>query len=241
MLLSRPMRLPQHRVLALIQLVRVLSRYERFDDAVEVADVVLEHPMTDPATRFAVGCGRAMALLRAGRLFDAGQAITTLRREVGRIDDALRRADGQRPEADDPASRETVEEGEEAAALDSVLASEGTSAEEMPRPPFDSAALTMVEMYRDIQTRHSDEALAMLEEKRPALREALGVRLGDALGLAALASHRQPDVDRARRYWSEATCLTPEVELLRRYPELAEVAGAYPATALPVDGTGGAA
>ena len=204
-LLGRPMRLPQNRLVALAHLARLLERRGRFDDAAEVAQIVIDSPLIDPASRFAVGCGRAMSLLRADRLFDANNAVDALRREVGRLEQAVRRMGD---EQDDP-------------------------------PTFDSAALTLIELYRDVQTRHNEEILEALDAKRTGLRDALGVRVADALALAATAAQRLGDAARAAALWAEATCLVPAAELLRRYPEVAEVAAAHPAAPRPA--TGGAA
>jgi hypothetical protein len=239
-LLGRPMKLGQTRMLALIQLARVLMRYDRFDEAIEVADAVISDPHADPGTRFAVGCGRAMALLRAGRLYDAGEAISQLRREVSRLDDAVRRLSQDSgspaepspiPTATEPLEladehrEETVTAAQSAAGVLGTMARKGIG--------FDSVALTLVELYRDIQTRHSAEALATVESKRTALRDGLGIRLADALALASLAARRLGKGEDSSRLWSEATCLLPESELLRRYPELREVAMPERATPRP--------
>ena len=201
--LNQPMRVPQTRLLALAHLSRVLGRYGRFDEAAEVAESVLADPSADPATRFAVGCGRAMALLRAERLADANDAVSGLRRDVTRLDDALRKA-----------------------------AEEDESVDADERPKFDSAALTLVEMYRDVHTRHDAEALEIFDAKRAGLRDALGPRLADALALAATAALRLR-YERAAGLWSDATCLAPATELVRRYPEVAEVAARHPASEAP--------
>ena len=207
-LLGRPMRLPQNRLAALVGLSRLLQRQGRHDDAAAVADVVLDNPFLDPASRFAVGCGRAMSLLRSDRLSDANKAVDSLRREVGRLDEAVRRA----------------------------------SDDDDDTPAFDSAALTLVELYRDVHTRHDAEVLESLAAKRSGLRDALGVRLGDALALAATAAQRLGEAARAATLWADATALVPAGELLRRYPEVAEAADAHAATSWPQSRvTGGAA
>jgi hypothetical protein len=218
LLLSRPMRMGQARVLSLLQLARVLMRFDRFDDAIDVADALLADHYADPAIRFAAGCNRAMSLLRGGRLYDAGESISQLRRDVNRLNEAVRRLargpEGQQDSTSQP--RHTPER-------------------------LDSVALTLVELYRDIQTRHSAEALATLDRKRTALRDGLGIHLGDALALGSVAAHRLGEGERAAQHWSDATCLVPESELRRRYPELGEVADTYAATQWPSEssGTGG--
>jgi hypothetical protein len=245
-LLSRPMRLGQTRMLALIQLARVLMRYERFDEGIDVADAVMGDRHADAGTRFAVGCGRAMALLRAGRLYDAGEAISQLRREVSRLDDAVRRMADRMGSADGglgARDRSADEEGSldlEADEADSPRPASVLGTAAGRTPGFDSVALTLVELYRDIQTRHSEEALATIESKRAALRDGLGIRFADALALGSLAAHRLGRAEESVRYWADATCLLPESELLRRYPELREIAGTHRATPRPAEvGTAG--
>ncbi len=212
-LMSRPMRLGPNRTMAMVQLARVLERYGRFEEAIEVAEAIGRDPAADPATRFILGCARAMSMLRAGRLYDAGEAISQLRREVNRLDDAVRRM--------------AERAGEEAA---------DAEVEHDPAPgprSFDSVALVMVELYRDVQTRHSAEALATVEEKRQALRDGLGMGLADALALGSVAAHRLGDASKAARMWAEATLLMAEDELVRRYPEVREVAGPFRASPRP--------
>jgi hypothetical protein len=209
-------------------------RYERFEEAVEVADAVIGDPHADPATRFAVGCGRAMGLLRAGRLYDAGEAISQLRREVTRLDDAVRRmAQRSADEAEKDAVGGSPMDMNAEPESDPARSAAGVVGAMARGAGFDSVALTLVELYRDIQTRHSEEALATVESKRAVLRDGLGVRFADALALASLAARRLERTDDARRLWSEATCLLPESELVRRYPELREVASTEPATPRP--------
>lgn len=234
-LLARPMRLGQTRVLALLQLARVLMRYERFDESIEVADAILRDAQADSATRFAIGCGRAMSMLRGGRLYDAGEAIAQLRREVNRLDDAVRRL-AQRA-SEDAVSEDAPQAAESLTDSGDLQLEPLHAVREKPldAPPLDSVALTLVELYRDVQTRHSAEALATLESKRVALRDGLGVRLADVLALGSIAAHRFGEAAKAQQLWSEATCLAPEIELVRRYPELAEVAAVCQSTPRPAE------
>jgi hypothetical protein len=82
-LLSRPMRTPTMRFEALMYLTSVLSRYDRFEEAMLVQDHLLQLPL-DGATERAIKLGRAMSLLRQDRLFDADRAISDLRRGEAR-------------------------------------------------------------------------------------------------------------------------------------------------------------
>lgn len=81
-LLSRPTRTPGARVQGLIFLGTVLSRYNRFDDAVTVHNHLLENVLLDDGTGHALRLGRAMAMLRQDHLVDADQAINEMRRHL---------------------------------------------------------------------------------------------------------------------------------------------------------------
>jgi tetratricopeptide (TPR) repeat protein len=80
--LSRPARTVQFRTQALIYLAAVLSRYHRFDDAIQVQEYLLDSAPIDLATAHGLKLGRAMAMLREDHLFDADRAISDLRRSV---------------------------------------------------------------------------------------------------------------------------------------------------------------
>ena len=243
-ILSQPMKLQPSRRTALVALARILGRYELYDDAVDVADAVMDDPGTDPGTRFAVGCGRAMLLLQSGRLSDANDAIGKLRSDVKQIDATLRRIAREKEErsgdSDSPSPAEPVEAMPEDLPAAALLDDESSPPPSAPSSDvgFDSAALTLVELYRDVQTNHNEEALETLAARRDDLRAALGLRLGDALALGAVASHRLGKADDAARLWADATCLVAPVELLRRYPETKDVAQAHPATPHPANDTG---
>ncbi|HTL29137.1 MAG TPA: hypothetical protein VL282_07950 [Tepidisphaeraceae bacterium] len=80
-LLSKPTRTPQARVQGMLYLATVLSRYHRFEDAIEVQNDLIEHVTFDPGTNHALRLARAMAMLREDHLFDADRAINELRRQ----------------------------------------------------------------------------------------------------------------------------------------------------------------
>lgn len=79
-ILSSPMRSGNHRVQALIYLASVLARYHRFADAIGVHEYLLEHVLMEESSAYGLRLGRAMAMLRDDRLFDADRAINELRR-----------------------------------------------------------------------------------------------------------------------------------------------------------------
>ncbi len=235
-ILSEPMKLPPARRGALTALVRVLGRYGLHDEAVDVADAVLEDPQTDPATKYGVACGRAMLLLQSGRLSDANDAIGRLKSETRQISAAVDRQRREAADAVDAAEAEvdTPEEAEEIAP-DHLLDDEPSLLPPSGETPatFEPAALLLVELYRDIQTRHDDEALELYDAKWRTIRDQVGVRLADAAAFAATAAGRLGDAVRAAELWKDATCLQPVAELVRRYPEVREVADVHPATPWP--------
>lgn len=81
-MLSRPTRTPAARVQALIFLTTVLSRYNRFDDAIQVHNHLLDNVLMDEGTSHALRLGRAMAMLREDHLLDADRALAEMRRNL---------------------------------------------------------------------------------------------------------------------------------------------------------------
>lgn len=78
-LLSSPMRNPQSRLQALAFLIHVLNRCQRYSDALDVYDHLLGQQRIDDSSIYNLRAGRAMALLRDDRLYDADKAIGQLR------------------------------------------------------------------------------------------------------------------------------------------------------------------
>lgn len=224
--LNRPLQMPRHRVMAFEQLSRALYTLGRYDESADAAGVVLQSPLVDPVTAFSVGCNRAMALLRADRLFDAGDAVTRLRRDAGRIEAILSRTSSDGDEAVGNPDHAAGQAQEPEAALSSELADDTWNNPTPPggAPHFNAARLTLVEMYRDLQTRHNAEVIAAFEANRDELLSGLGIRIGDAYALAAAAFLRLDRAAEARQAWADAVCLVDPAELQRRYPELGEVA-----------------
>jgi hypothetical protein len=81
-LLSTPMRTAQGRVQALVYLGMVLSRYQRYADAMTVHEYLLANVAMDDDAVHALRCGRALAMLHEDRLVDADRAIVELRRDA---------------------------------------------------------------------------------------------------------------------------------------------------------------
>src|SRR5687768_10324739 len=90
-----------------------------------------------------------------------------------------------------------------------------------------SAGLALLEIFRDVKTGHPDEAVAVFEARLPLLRTQLGHRAADAYALAARAYDLLGNVPAATAAYENATLLSPEAELHRRYPEVAALAGRY--------------
>jgi tetratricopeptide (TPR) repeat protein len=101
-------------------------------------------------------------------------------------------------------------------------------------PAAGSAALALVEIYRDVKTGHPNEALDLFQEKQLLLRDQLGHRMADAYALVARACDLLGNASEAADYFRKATLLAPAGELYRRYPEVQKLEGRYsPAPAPP--------
>lgn len=100
-------------------------------------------------------------------------------------------------------------------------------------PPPISAGLSLIEIYRDVKTGHAAEAIDIFSRTQQAMRQQLGHRVADAHALVAKAHDFLGDSQRAQLEWERATSLSPAVELVRRYPELASLAEKYNAAVAP--------
>lgn len=101
----------------------------------------------------------------------------------------------------------------------------------------ESAGLALVEIYRDVKTGHPEEAIEIFERKLPVMREQLGQRVADAHALAARAYDLLGREAEARAAYENATLLSPEVELQRRYAEVRPLGEKYPAAVAPAERT----
>lgn len=99
----------------------------------------------------------------------------------------------------------------------------------------ESGGLALVEIYRDVKTGHPDEAVAIFEDKLPALRDQLGHRVSDAYALAARAYDLLGRTAEAQDAYTRATLLAPLIELHRRYPEVEKLAGRYQPAPAPAE------
>ena len=97
----------------------------------------------------------------------------------------------------------------------------------------ESGGLALIEIYRDVKTGHPDEAIDIFADRLPQMRRQLGHRVADAYVLLAAAYDRLGRTDEAARAYLDATTLSDEDELHRRYPELAPLRGKYRAAPRP--------
>ena len=95
-----------------------------------------------------------------------------------------------------------------------------------------TAGLLLVEIYRDVKTGHADEAVALFTEYQTLLRDQLGHRVADVWALVAKAYDQLERTEEAKTAYRNALILAPEIELQRRYPEVATLKGKYPAAQL---------
>jgi tetratricopeptide (TPR) repeat protein len=103
-----------------------------------------------------------------------------------------------------------------------------------PRGGQASAGLALIELYRDVKTGHSAEAIERFNATLPMLQKQLGHRVADAHALVARAYDNLGNAVTAQQHYESATLLAPPVELARRYPEVEALSGKYqPAIAPP--------
>jgi tetratricopeptide (TPR) repeat protein len=96
-----------------------------------------------------------------------------------------------------------------------------------------SAGLVLLELYRDVKTRHYEEACENFDRSLAMLRQQLGLRVADAWVLVAAARDGLGQTEAARLAYENATTLAPALELQRRYPETQALADRYVAATWP--------
>ena len=97
-----------------------------------------------------------------------------------------------------------------------------------------SAGLALLELYRDVKTGHSEDAVERCNQTLPVMRDELGHRVADAYALVARAYDLLGRTAEAQDAFDKATLLAPPPELYRRYPEVQKLEGRYrPAYAPP--------
>lgn len=91
------------------------------------------------------------------------------------------------------------------------------------------AQVELLALYRDITMGQVDAAIEAADQRRELFRRHLSTGAGHGYALLALAFHRAGRVEEAGQLWHDATLLVRAADLLRRYPELKDVTGRYPA------------
>jgi tetratricopeptide (TPR) repeat protein len=202
-LMSKPMQAEQNRLRAMVLLATALARLQRPAEALLIYNELIEVERIAGPGGVMVKLGRVMAMLQSDHLYDADRAINDLRRLIDR------------------GGAES-----EMAAMDQAMPSGAPD-------PITIAALRLVEIYRDVKTGHSEEAIALFRDNLQLLRQGLSHRVGEAHALVAIAYDRLGDGQSARERFADATNLQPIAELLQRYPELRPLPALYPPTPAP--------
>lgn len=227
-LLLRPMRTHEGRLRALLLLATLLSRMMHYDDALVVYNELIDTERVGGPGGAMVKLGRAMALLHADHLYDADRAINELRRLIDRggAGAELRQMEIE------AGLEEELPDG-----LDSELPTEPSL------QPIDTVAsgidamtlagLRLVELYRDVKTGHTAEAMELFHTHRDTLRRGLGHRVAEAHALVAVAYDRANRPADAARAFADATALQPMPELLNRYVEVRPLIAKYAPTPAP--------
>jgi tetratricopeptide (TPR) repeat protein len=217
-----------------------LIQLRRWPEATELAQRLLGRPMLVPDRRLSALMNLATLLSRYHRFADARVVHEYLLtpepyqpQPDGPTAHAIRVARAMSMLRDDhlvDADRAMSELRREVrAARDQVRREQGTEAADS----IQSAGLTLLDLYRDMKTGHSVEAIHTFELSIASLRDQLGVRVADAWVLCAAARHALGQADAAQEAYANATTLVPAVELHRRYPETAILADIYQAARWP--------
>lgn len=102
-----------------------------------------------------------------------------------------------------------------------------------PGPSTAAAMLRWVEIFRDVKTGHSQEAVDAFLVSRDMMRDVLGHRMGEVYALIASAYDRLGDADQAAKYFADATAIWPLAELQSRYPQVNDISPRYTPTYAP--------
>ncbi len=202
-LMSKPMRVDQHRLRAMVLLATTLARTQRHDDALLVYNELIVAERVAGPSGAMVKLGRAMAMLQSDHLYDADRALIDLRRLIDRggAVDELQQIDSRAPT--------------------------------IPADALAISALRLIELYRDVKTGHAEEAVSLFESNLPLMTAGLGHRVAEAYALAAVAYDRLGNTDAARQRFLDATVLQGVGDMLNRYPELRPLLARYSPTPVP--------
>lgn len=203
-----------------VQQIGELVQLRRWPEAAVALETYLSEPAQTQQLQFQALAFLAPVLARLGRFEDAIVVQTHLI-DDGRID---------------PSGLAALKLGRAMTMLheDHLFDADRAISELRRSPAAGSAALALLEIYRDVKTGHPAEAVELFEQKLPVLRDQLGHRAADAYALVARAYDLLGREAEARTAFHNATLLAPVVELFRRYPEVRKLADSYqPAPAPP--------
>ncbi|HEY2588521.1 MAG TPA: hypothetical protein VGI81_22460 [Tepidisphaeraceae bacterium] len=212
----RRLRAEQQRVEQIGELVQL----RRWPEAAMALDAYLSRPAGTPQLRVQALAYLAPVLARLERYEDAITVQTYLIEQAGL----------------DPAGATAMRIGRTMAMLheDHLFDADRAISELRRSPAAGSAALALVELYRDVKTGHPTEAIELFEQKLTTFRDQLGHRAADAYALAARAYDLLGREAEARAAFWNATLLAPAIELFRRYPEVKKLSDRFhPAPAPP--------
>jgi tetratricopeptide (TPR) repeat protein len=213
---ARLLRHEHHRVERIAELIQL----RRWQDAAVALEGYLSAPARTPSLR-----AQALVLLTPvlARLQRFGDALTV---QNYLIDEQIL----------DPGANAAIRVGRTMTMLheDHLFDADRSISELRRSPVAGSAALGLVELYRDVKTGHPAEAIELFEQKLSMMRDQLGHRVADAYVLAARAYDLLGQEEKARSAFHSATLLSPVGDLFLRYPETAKLAPRYqPALAPP--------
>ncbi|NIA06891.1 MAG: hypothetical protein GWP14_04500 [Actinobacteria bacterium] len=199
-----------------------LCLLERWDEAIEPLQKVLNKPVNQPQIRY------------QGLLELAGVAEHT-----GKLDQSrqIYQAIGQEQPHGPLGRLALVGEAIVLLKLDQLADAEAVirRLEVSVEGPGLKSLVLLARLYQQIKTGHYSEALEDEANKCELARLGLSTKAGYVYGMLALAHKNQTEnQDQAKKYWRQATMLIRPENLVRKFPELAQLEQAYPsANGLP--------
>jgi tetratricopeptide (TPR) repeat protein len=204
-----------------VEQIGELVQLRRWADAAMALELYLSQPAATPQLRVQALVFLAPVLARLERYEDAIAVQTYLIERAGI----------------DPGGSAAMRVGRAMAMLhqDHLFDADRAISELRRSPAAGSAALALVELYRDVKTGHPAEAIELFEQKRAIFRDQLGHRAADAYALAARAYDLLGREADARAAFRSATLLAPAVELFRRYPEVNKLSDRFHPAPAPAE------
>jgi hypothetical protein len=225
----------------MLEAIEELVQLRRWPEAAAALEAMLSHPTRTPHARVQALIFLSSVLARYNR-FDDAIAVQNHLLEYVNLDPStahalrLGRAMAMLREDHLVDADRAINELRREVSRATQAAATATDEDQPEAPqPTVSAGLALIEMYRDVKTGHPDEAIDMFRKTLPSLRRQLGHRVSDAHALAAKAFDFLGDVAAAQSQWTQATLLSPVMELQRRYPELASMHQKYQPASAPAE------